>query len=126
MERLYKFSKNNIAYILQGGNGYYLTKNRDAFGEIDYVVVKDIKLFDMMFGINNAIELDDDGQIKFDNTELDTDSIMRLPLRDVIYQYRDDITYEHIKHIWGGGREDILSYNMKLFACEWNQQQYFQ
>ncbi|ETP23571.1 hypothetical protein F441_03330 [Phytophthora nicotianae CJ01A1] len=171
MERLYKFSKNNIAYILQGGNGYYLTKNRDAFGEIDYVVVKDIKLFDMMFDINNAIELDDDGQIKSDNTELDTDSIMRLPLRDVIYQYRDDITYgkvdfmpynaktgacdsqlnkfdwnsnevfnkfngfvhtydpnfvvdetkfncftEHTKHIWGGGREDILSYNMKLFA----------
>ncbi|ETK81172.1 hypothetical protein L915_13312 [Phytophthora nicotianae] len=171
MERLYKFIKNNIAYILQGGNGYYLTKNRDAFGEIDYVVVKDIKLFDMMFDINNAIELDDDGQIMTDNTEFDADSIMRLPLRDAIYHYRDDITYgkvdfmpynaktgacdsqlykfdwnsnevfnkfngfvhsydpnfvvdetkfncftEHIKHIWGGGREDILSYNVKLFA----------
>ncbi|ETI41107.1 hypothetical protein F443_13640 [Phytophthora nicotianae P1569] len=171
MERLYKFIKNNIAYILQGGNGYYLTKNRDAFGEIDYVVIKDIKQFDMMFDINNAIELDDDGQIMTDNTEFDADSIMRLPLRDAIYHYRDDITYgkvdfmpynaktgacdsqlykfdwnsnevfnkfngfvhsydpnfvvdetkfncftEHIKHIWGGGREDILSYNMKLFA----------
>ncbi|EEY62147.1 uncharacterized protein PITG_14041 [Phytophthora infestans T30-4] len=48
MEKLYKFIKNNIAYILQGGNGYKLTKNRDAFGEIDYVVVSNIKQFDMI------------------------------------------------------------------------------
>ncbi|KAI9991456.1 hypothetical protein PInf_019139 [Phytophthora infestans] len=72
MEKLYKFIKNNIAYILQGGNGYKLTKNRDAFGEIDYVVVSNIKQFDMMFDINNAIELDEDGLIKVDNTEFDT------------------------------------------------------
>ncbi|GMF10105.1 unnamed protein product [Phytophthora lilii] len=63
MERLYKFIKNNIAYILQGGNGYYLTKNRDAFGDIDYTVIPRIKQFDMMFDINNAIELNDDGLI---------------------------------------------------------------
>ncbi|GMF40950.1 unnamed protein product [Phytophthora lilii] len=85
MEKLYKFIKNNIAYILQGGNGYYLTKNRDAFGEIDYAVVKDIKQFDMICNINNAIELDDDGKIETDSTDFDTDHILSLRISDVIY-----------------------------------------
>lgn len=171
MERLYRFIKNNVAYILQGGNGYYLTKNRDAFGEIDYAVVKDIKNFNMVFNINNAIELNDAGSIKVDNTEFDTESIMSLPMLQVIQYYRDDITFGkvdfmpynakagacdphsntfdwnsnevfnkfnrfvhtydpsfivdeskfkcftgHIKHIWGAGRDDLLQYNMKLFA----------
>ena len=109
MERLYKFIKDNIAYILQGGNGYYLTKNRDAFGEIDYEVVKDIRQFDMVFNINNAIELDDDGLIETDNTEFDTDSIMSLPISDVIHHYRDDITY---------GKVDFMPYNAKTGACD--------
>ncbi|DAZ97800.1 TPA: hypothetical protein N0F65_009546, partial [Lagenidium giganteum] len=170
MERLYTFIKGNIAYILQGGNGYYLTKNRDAFGEINYEVVKDIRNFDMGFSINNAIELDDDGLIEIDNTETETD-IVGLRLMDVIGHYRDDITFgkidfmpynaktgacdaklskfdwnsnevfnkfngfvhkydpgfivdqtkfksftTHIQEVWGSGREDILEYNMKLFA----------
>lgn len=101
MERLYRFIKNNVAYILQGGNGYYLTKNRDAFGEIDYAVVKDIKNFNMVFNINNAIELNDAGSIKVDNTEFDTESIMSLPMLQVIQYYRDDITF---------GKVDFMPY----------------
>lgn len=111
MERLYKFIKNNIAYILQGGNGYYLTKNMDTFSEIDYVVVGGILSFDMVFKINNAIELDDDGRIETDNTETDTESIISLKLMDAIHHYRDDITF---------GKIDFMPYNSKTGACDSN------
>ncbi|GMF12189.1 unnamed protein product [Phytophthora lilii] len=123
MENLYKFIKNNIAYILQRGNGYYLTKNWDAFGEIDYAVVEDIKQFDMVCNINNANELDDDGKIETDNTELDMDHILSLRISDVIYHNRDDITY---------GKVDFMPYNAKTGACDsqsntfnWNSNEVF-
>ncbi|GMF14676.1 unnamed protein product [Phytophthora lilii] len=129
MERLYKFIKNNIAYILQ--------------------VIPPIKQLDIMFDINNAIELDDDGPIETGNTEFDTDSIITVQLSDVIYHYRDDTTFgkvdfmpydaktgaynsqlntfdwnsnelklfkDHIKHIWCDGRDDLTNQIMKLFA----------
>lgn len=123
MERLYKFIKNNIAYILQGGNGYYLTKNKDAFGDIDYEVVKKINQFDMVFNINNAIELDDNGLIETDNTETDTDNIIGLYLSEIIEHYRDDITF---------GKVDFVPYNAKTGACDsesntfdWNSNEVF-
>ncbi|GMF16994.1 unnamed protein product [Phytophthora lilii] len=125
MERLYKFIKNNIAYILQGGNGYYFTKNRDAFGDIDYTVIPPIKQLDMMFDINNAIELNDDGLIETDNTEFDTDtdSIITVQLSDVIHHYRDDITF---------GKVDFMPYDAKTGAYDsqlntfgWNSNEVF-
>ncbi|GMF43349.1 unnamed protein product [Phytophthora lilii] len=109
MERLYKFIKNKIAYILQGGNEYYLTKNRDAFGDIDYTVIPRIKQFDMMFDINNAIELDDDGLIKTDNTEFDIESIVTVQLSDAIHHCRDDITF---------GKVDFMPYDAKTGAYD--------
>ncbi|DBA03288.1 TPA: hypothetical protein N0F65_011647 [Lagenidium giganteum] len=122
IERIYRFIKGNIAYILQGGNGYYLTKNRDAFGEINYEVIKDIRNFDMGFSINNAIELDDDGLIEIDNTETET-NIVGLRLMDVIGHYRDDITF---------GKIDFMPYNAKTGACnaksskfDWNSNEVF-
>ncbi|DBA02901.1 TPA: hypothetical protein N0F65_005928 [Lagenidium giganteum] len=109
MERLYKFIENNIAYILLGGNGYYLTKNRDAFGDIDYIVIPRINQFDMWLDINNAIELDENGLIETDNTEFGTDSIITVSLSEVILHYRDDITF---------GKVDFMPYNAKTGSCD--------
>ncbi|GMF37986.1 unnamed protein product [Phytophthora lilii] len=167
-----KLTESHIKSIAGGTNPIEYNKWKAEYEPKEIKEKKEKKdKFDMMFDINNAIELDDDGQIKTDNTEFDTDSIMRLPICNVIYHYRDDITYgkvdfmpcnakigacnsqlskidwnsnevfnkfngfvhtydpnfvvdetnfncftEHIKHIWGVGREGILSYNMKLFA----------
>ncbi|DAZ97452.1 TPA: hypothetical protein N0F65_009903, partial [Lagenidium giganteum] len=100
MKRLYQFVKDNIAYILQGGNGYYLTKNKDAFGEIDYEVVKDIKQFDMVFYITLEDEVEND-----QNRE----DAIKVVLMEVVAHYRDDITF---------GRVDFVPYNAKTGACD--------
>jgi hypothetical protein len=109
MERLYKFIKGNIAYILQGGKGYYLTKNRDDSGGIDYQVIDKVAQFDMIFNINNAIELDSNGCIEVDNTENDFDNIITLSLMKAVSHYRDDITF---------GKIDFKPYNAKTGACD--------
>ena len=108
MERLFDFVKDNIAYILDGGNGYYLTKNRDSCGTIDYKVVHKLSQFDMAFKINNSVELDDDGMIETDNTETESD-VVNVQLSEVIAHYRDDITY---------GKIDFVPYNGKTGACD--------
>ncbi|GMF66333.1 unnamed protein product [Phytophthora lilii] len=103
------YQKQHCLHHTRCGNGYYLTKNRDAFGDIDYTVIPPIKQLDMMFDINNAIELSDDGLIETDNTEFDTDSIITVQLSDVIHHYRDDITF---------GKVDFMPYDAKTGALQ--------
>ena len=122
IEEAYAFVKNNIAYILNGGNGYYLTKNRDQEGTIEYKIVENLKQFGMILPINNAIELDEYAAIKVDTRE-DEVALMNVPLFQIIGHYRDDITY---------GSIDFIPYNEKTGACDtmsntfdWNSHEIF-
>lgn len=123
MERAYHFIKDNIAYILQGGNGYYLTKNKDAFGDIDYTIVKNLYQFDMILQIDNDIELDDNGAIEVNRTQVEEEDIRYIHLSSIIEHYRDDITF---------GKVDFVPYNAKtgvsdtkLNTFDWNSNEVF-
>ncbi|DBA01710.1 TPA: LOW QUALITY PROTEIN: hypothetical protein N0F65_010361 [Lagenidium giganteum] len=114
VKRLYHFVKDNIAYILHGGNGYYLTKNKYAFGMIEYEVVRDIRQFDMMFYVSPDEEVEDDQ---------DREDAIKVVLMEAVGHYRDDITF---------GRVDFVPYNAKTGVCvtklntfDWNSNQVF-
>jgi len=91
METLYDFIKNNIAFILNGGNSFYLTKSRDEFGNIDYNTVDNSLKFDISFAMNGkALTAEERANDEIEEWEL---------LRDVILNYRNDITFDRIDFV---------------------------
>ncbi|GMF34783.1 unnamed protein product [Phytophthora lilii] len=77
----------------------------------------------MMFDINNAIELDDDGLIETDDTEFDMDSIITVQLSDVIHHYRDDITFGKVDFMPCDAKTG--AYDSQLNTFDWNSNEVF-